>query len=72
MHAKRVTVLIAYDSSKIAGHAIDEAARIFPGVGAVVLVVWPSVRSIAGAGRLGLPDDVIAAGVAGVDGAAAQ
>jgi hypothetical protein len=31
-------VLIAYDGSDVAGHAVDEAARLFPGARAVLVV----------------------------------
>lgn len=52
-------VLIAYDGSEPAGNAIDEAARLFPGMPALVVTVWRSVREASGAARAALPQDVI-------------
>ena len=57
-HDKR-TILIGYDGSAHADHAIDEAARRFPGADAVVMTAWTSVRDVARAGRAALPDAVI-------------
>jgi nucleotide-binding universal stress UspA family protein len=53
------TILIGYDGSTYADHAIDEAARMFPGADAVVMTAWRSVRDIAPAGRAALPEAVI-------------
>ena len=52
-------ILIAYDGSADADHAIDAAARMFPGVDAIVLTAWASVRDVASAGRAALPEAVI-------------
>jgi len=53
------TILIGYDGSAHADHAIDEAARLFPGAEAVVLTAWRSVRDVARAGRAALSETVI-------------
>jgi nucleotide-binding universal stress UspA family protein len=63
-------LLIAYDGSVPARHAIEDAARLFHGRRAVVLTVWASVREAAGAGRAALPADVIAEAVRNLDTAA--
>jgi nucleotide-binding universal stress UspA family protein len=52
-------ILIGYDGSTYADHAIDEAARLFPGADAVVMTAWGSVRDVARAGRAALPEAVI-------------
>ena len=38
-------LVICYDGSENARHAIDEAARLFPGAHAIVLHVWESIES---------------------------
>jgi nucleotide-binding universal stress UspA family protein len=53
------TILIGYDGSADSDRAIDEAARLFAGAGAVVLTVWRSVRDVARAGRVALPAEVV-------------
>jgi nucleotide-binding universal stress UspA family protein len=53
------TILIGYDGSPHADHAVDEAARMFPGADAIVMTAWMSVRDVAGAGRAALPAAVI-------------
>ena len=53
------TILIGYDGSTHADHAIDEAARMFPGAGAIVVTAWTSVRDVAHAGRAALPEAVV-------------
>ena len=55
----RGPILIAYDGSRHADHAVDEAARLFPGAEAVVMTAWTSVRDVARAGRAALPEEVI-------------
>jgi nucleotide-binding universal stress UspA family protein len=62
-------LLIAYDGSDPAGAAIDEAARLFPGAPAVVATVWEPLGEAARAGRIALPDSVIAEGVRNIDAA---
>ena len=57
--AKERTILIGYDGSTHADHAIDEAARMFPGAGAIVVTAWTSVRDVAHAGRAALPEAVV-------------
>jgi nucleotide-binding universal stress UspA family protein len=52
-------ILIGYDGSTHADHAIDEAARMFPGADAIVMTAWTSVRDVARAGRAALPEAVI-------------
>ena len=60
-------ILIAYDGSGSARHAIEHAARLFQGRSAVVLTVWTSVREAAGAARAALPADVISEAVRNLD-----
>jgi nucleotide-binding universal stress UspA family protein len=62
-------LLIAYDGSEPAGLAVDEAARLFPGASALVATVWETVGETARAGRIALPDSVIAQGVQNIDAA---
>jgi nucleotide-binding universal stress UspA family protein len=62
-------LLIAYDGSDAAGHAVEEAARLFPGAPALVATVWETVGETARAGRIALPDAVIAQGVQNIDAA---
>jgi nucleotide-binding universal stress UspA family protein len=61
------TVLIGYDGSAHADHAIDEAARMFPGADAIVMTAWTSVRDVAPASRAALPEAVIEKAVAEMD-----
>jgi nucleotide-binding universal stress UspA family protein len=61
------TILIGYDGSPYADHAIDEAARMFPGADAVVMTAWRSVRDVARAGRAALPESVIEQATAELD-----
>jgi hypothetical protein len=61
------TILIAYDGSDPARHAVEEAARLFPGAAARVLTVWRSVHRASGAARVALPDEVIAQAVQNLD-----
>ncbi len=60
-------VLIAYDGSEPAQHAIAHAARLFPGSPALVATAWRSIRPAAGAARAALPDDIIQEAVARLD-----
>jgi nucleotide-binding universal stress UspA family protein len=60
-------ILIAYDGSEHADHAIDEAARFFPGAETVVITAWTSVRDVARAGRAALPEGVIQKAAAEMD-----
>lgn len=62
-------LLLAYDGSEPADHAIDAAARLFPGAAAVVATLWETVGAAARAGRIALPDSVIAEGVRNIDAA---
>jgi nucleotide-binding universal stress UspA family protein len=64
------TILIGYDGSAHADHAIDEAARMFPGADAIVMTAWTSVRAVAGAGRVALPKAVIEKATTELDSAA--
>jgi nucleotide-binding universal stress UspA family protein len=64
-------MLIAYDGSLPAQEAVRAAAVVLAGRRAIVLTAWASIGSGA-AGRLALPDDVVAAGVAALDGDARQ
>jgi nucleotide-binding universal stress UspA family protein len=63
--------LIAYDGSLPAREAVRAAAALLAGRRAIILTVWAAIGSGA-AGRLGLPADVVAAGVAALDGEARQ
>lgn len=63
-------VLIAYDGSSPAREAVRSAATVLAGRGALVLTVWTPIRGRASAARLALPDEVVAAGVAALDGEA--
>jgi nucleotide-binding universal stress UspA family protein len=62
-------LLIAYDGSAPAARAVDEAARLFPGATALVATVWETIGEAARAGRIALPDAVIAEGVQNFDAA---
>jgi nucleotide-binding universal stress UspA family protein len=63
-------MLIAYDGSLPAQEALRAAAAVLAGRSATILTVWASVRHGAAASRLALPDTVVAAGVAALDGGA--
>jgi nucleotide-binding universal stress UspA family protein len=63
-------MLIAYDGSIPAQEAVREAAAVLAGRRAIILTVWASVRHAAPATRLALSDQVVAAGVAALDGEA--
>jgi nucleotide-binding universal stress UspA family protein len=63
-------LLIAYDGSHFAQEAVRAAAGVLAGRRAIILTVWASVRHAAAATRLALSDQVIAAGVAALDGEA--
>jgi nucleotide-binding universal stress UspA family protein len=63
-------MLIAYDGSLPAQEALRAAAAVLAGRSAIILTVWASVRHGAAASRLALPDTVVAAGVAALDGGA--
>jgi nucleotide-binding universal stress UspA family protein len=65
-------VLIAYDGSPPAQEAVRAAAAVLAGRRALLLTVWTSVRQGAAATRLALPDGVVAAGVAALDGEACE
>lgn len=60
-------MILAYDGSRHARNAIAQAAALLAERHAVVLTIWLSFRGPAPAARLALPDDVIEAGVAGLD-----
>jgi nucleotide-binding universal stress UspA family protein len=62
-----LTILIAYDGSDPARHAVEEAGRLFPGASARVLTVWRSAHRASGAARVALPDDVISQAVQNLD-----
>jgi nucleotide-binding universal stress UspA family protein len=62
--------LIAYDGSLPAQEAVRAAAAVLAGRPAIILTVWASVRHAAAATRLALSDQVVAAGVAALDGEA--
>jgi len=52
------TILIAYDGSPGARHAVEAAGRIFPGRRAVVASVWSSVADVVPASVIAIPPDV--------------
>jgi nucleotide-binding universal stress UspA family protein len=62
--------LIAYNGSLPAQEAVRAAAAVLAGRSAIILTVWASLRHGAAATRLALPDEVVAAGVAALDGEA--
>ncbi len=64
------TVVLAYDGSAGAKHAVASVAGLLPGHRVRVLSAWRSIRESTRATRLALPDDVIEGGVAELDGAA--
>ena len=49
MNNGRPTLLLCYDGSPYARHAVKEAGRLFPGAEAVVLNVWVPVERVAAA-----------------------
>jgi len=63
-------VLIAYDGSVPARHAIEQAARLFPDRPVLVVTVWASAREAAGAARVALPDSIIEEAIRNLDAAA--
>jgi nucleotide-binding universal stress UspA family protein len=63
-------MLIAYDGSLPAQEAVRTAAAVLAGRPAIILTVWASVRRAAAATRLALSDQMVAAGVAALDGEA--
>jgi nucleotide-binding universal stress UspA family protein len=65
-------VLIAYDGSDPARHAIAQAGRLFAGRPARVVTAWSSMRDAARAGRAALPADVIAEAIRNLDAVAEQ
>lgn len=56
-------VLVGYDGSAGADAAIDAAIRLFPGQRLGVVTVWQSPRSVAPAGLLALPAEVVQGGL---------
>lgn len=70
MNSGEGTVLIGYDGSAGAKHAIETVAGLLPGRRADVASVWRSVREAAKGARLALPDDVIEGALKELDGAA--
>lgn len=48
-------VLIGYDGSEFAKHAIQDAGRMFPGRRAVVLNIFPSAAASVAAASIGAP-----------------
>jgi nucleotide-binding universal stress UspA family protein len=55
----RQPLVIGYDASEFARHAIQEAARLFPGRRAVVVNVFPSAAGTAAAAAIGVPEGVL-------------
>jgi hypothetical protein len=55
----RRPLVIGYDGSEFAKHAIQEAARLFPGRRAVVVNVFPSAADTAAAAAIGVPEGVL-------------
>jgi nucleotide-binding universal stress UspA family protein len=52
-------VLIGYDGSEFAKHAIQEAGRLFPGRRAIVANVFPSGADAVAAAAIGVPAAVL-------------
>lgn len=65
--AERGIVLIAYDGSDPARNAIAHAARLFPGMSAVVAVAWTSVRPAIGGRPASLSREVVEEAVRSLD-----
>jgi nucleotide-binding universal stress UspA family protein len=65
--SSKARVLIAYDGSEPANHAIDQAGRLFPGMEGLVVTVWASVGHAAGAARIALSQAMINEAVARMD-----
>lgn len=63
----RGDILVAYDGSEIADEAIERAAALFTGRTLKIITVWRSAAGLAGAARAAMPDDVIRAGIEGLD-----
>ena len=63
-------VLIAYDGSKPAKDAIDQAARLFPGMPSIVVTAWYSARRAVGAARIALTQSMIDEAARNLDAAA--
>jgi hypothetical protein len=63
-------VLIAYDGSDSARHAIGQAGLLFPAGTALVATAWGSLRQGAGVARAALPQDLIDDAVRSLDAAA--
>lgn len=61
------STLIAYDGSASAKQAITAAAALMPGRSALIVTVWESLRDVAAATRIALPDDVVVQGIAAID-----
>lgn len=60
-------ILVAYDGSAIADQAVERAATLFAGRPLKIVTAWKSAASLAGVARAALPDDVIRAGIEGLD-----
>jgi nucleotide-binding universal stress UspA family protein len=65
-------ILIAYDGSPPARHAIEHAGRLFSGSPVVVATAWTSMREAARAARAALPQAMIDDAVRNVDTVAEQ
>jgi nucleotide-binding universal stress UspA family protein len=55
----RQPLVIGYDGSEFAKHAIQAAARLFPGRRAVVVNVFPSAAGTAASAAIGVPEGVL-------------
>ncbi|UGS38574.1 universal stress protein [Capillimicrobium parvum] len=60
-------IVVGYDGSADAGQAIVQAAALFPGRRALVVVVWPPLVGGAAAGLAALPASVVREGEAKLD-----
>ena len=60
-------ILVAYDGSAISDEAVERAAALFSGRPLKLVTAWRSAASLAGAARAAMPDDVIRAGIEGLD-----
>jgi nucleotide-binding universal stress UspA family protein len=60
-------VVVAYDGSAAARHAIEHAGGLFAGRSALIVTAWTSVRDSTGAARAALPQSVIDEAVHNID-----
>lgn len=59
-HGEKQPIVIGYDGSDFAKHAIEEGGRLFPGRRSVVANVFPSGADSVAAAAIGVPAGVLA------------